>query len=237
MIHSDRRNFRTRCLIIARLVIAIALSLAISLTGCSMTEVMTESPEPSFGQVEADSQNQTEQDDLDAALDAINFNIPLDPVDQEKLNRALALMKDQKWTEALSFLAALPPFHPTVLSNRLLAQARRDPLQFHAGGKANLDHRALAQLNRTELATASTHNLEGVLWMKLGHLQKAQSAFEQALLLSPKFYESLYNLGLIYDVYYQEPEKALPYYDQYLKSIPFEDEELTTWVESLRNQT
>jgi cytochrome c-type biogenesis protein CcmH/NrfG len=58
---------------------------------------------------------------------------------------------------------------------------------------------------------------QGVMFRKVGWYDKALNNFEKALKLDSKHLQSLYNIGIVYAIDMKQPEKAIPYWNQYLK--------------------
>lgn len=52
------------------------------------------------------------------------------------------------------------------------------------------------------------------------NFEGAIRAFEEAVDFDPKDADSFYNLGLLYSAFRQSPNKAVHYYEQYLKLVP-----------------
>jgi Tfp pilus assembly protein PilF len=58
---------------------------------------------------------------------------------------------------------------------------------------------------------------QGVMFKKIGWYDKALANFEKASKIDPKHLQSLYNAGIVYSVDMKQPEKAIPYWNRYLK--------------------
>ena len=219
----------------------------------SVAEIQLAGPD----QLSTGSGAETNIDDADTITQA-TFEQKLTAAEETDLSRALQHMTQQKWKLAKGALEDLPPYQMQVLSNRILVELKLLALDTAKGPGANVnalaatidrqngkalenqsnlserDLAALVKFNTTAYAAAPSHNLEGLLYLEKGRISKAERAFQRAVTLTPSYFEAWYNLGLIYDVYYQTPTDALPYYEKYLSLIPFQDEALVTWVNSLR---
>jgi tetratricopeptide (TPR) repeat protein len=58
---------------------------------------------------------------------------------------------------------------------------------------------------------------QGVMFRKLGWYDKALANFEKASKIDPDHLQSLFNTGIVYAVDLKQPEKAVPYWNKYLK--------------------
>ena len=58
---------------------------------------------------------------------------------------------------------------------------------------------------------------QGVMFRKVGWYDKALANFEKAGKIDPNHLQSLFNAGLVYIVDLKQPEKAVPYWNKYLK--------------------
>ena len=58
---------------------------------------------------------------------------------------------------------------------------------------------------------------QGVMFRKIGQFDKAIANFEKANKVDPKHLQSLFNAGIVYAVDMKQPEKAKPYWNNYLK--------------------
>ena len=58
---------------------------------------------------------------------------------------------------------------------------------------------------------------QGVMFRKVGWYDKALANFEKAMKVDPNHLQSLYNAGFVYMTDLKQPEKAVPYWNRYLK--------------------
>ena len=58
---------------------------------------------------------------------------------------------------------------------------------------------------------------QGVMFRKIGWYDKALANFEKANKIDPNHLQSLYNTGIVYTVDLKQPEKAIPYWNRFLK--------------------
>ena len=58
---------------------------------------------------------------------------------------------------------------------------------------------------------------QGVMFRKIGWYDKALGNFEKANKIDPNHLQSLFNAGIVYAVDLKQPDKAVPYWNKYLK--------------------
>ncbi len=58
---------------------------------------------------------------------------------------------------------------------------------------------------------------QGVMFRKIGWYDKALANFEKTLKIDPNHLQSLFNAGIVYAVDMKQPDKAVPYWNKYLK--------------------
>ena len=73
--------------------------------------------------------------------------------------------------------------------------------------------------NKNELANLLYYNL-GLNYMMVLDFSTAAESFQEALKYNPKDAQCDYNLGLLYSVYFKNPQKAVEYYNRNLQIIP-----------------
>lgn len=84
---------------------------------------------------------------------------------------------------------------------------------------------------------ADYHNVLGVWHRQQGEFKEARQAYEQALALDPGYAPALLNLGILWDIYLQEPDKALAYYQRYQQLVPADTAMVTKWVADIQQRT
>ena len=55
------------------------------------------------------------------------------------------------------------------------------------------------------------------MFRKIGWYDKALANFEKTLKIDPNHLQSLFNAGIVYAVDMKQPDKAVPYWNKYLK--------------------
>lgn len=79
-------------------------------------------------------------------------------------------------------------------------------------------------------------NQLGVTYRQQGQFAKAREAYEKAIALDPGYAASTLNLGILYDLYLGDGQRALDLYGRYLLLSPSGDATVTKWVADLKNR-
>lgn len=82
--------------------------------------------------------------------------------------------------------------------------------------------------------TSEAHNLQGLMYTEQGKIELAKESYEAALQLDPNSFNAHFNLGLLYDVYYQQLTTAYAHYEQYLNLNPNDDQSTKNWLRELK---
>jgi tetratricopeptide (TPR) repeat protein len=144
--------------------------------------------------------------------------------------QALSLMKSGRNTDAeLEFkqLAAAYPdlAGPEVNLGLLYLQSSRygdAEAAFNAALKRNPDN-----------AIASDEL--GIVERKLGKFAEAEAAYQRTIALQPNYAPAYLNLGVLYDLYLAEPQKALEQFEHYL-TLAGDNKQVAGWVIELRKR-
>jgi tetratricopeptide (TPR) repeat protein len=128
----------------------------------------------------------------------------------------------------------------------LLAVARREPQL--AGPHANLGilygrtgrpAQALASLKeaiRLNPDRAAYYNEIGVVSRREGKFDDARRYYTKALDLDPNYAYAHLNIGILYDLYLQDTEKAMQHYRRYQELTPAEAGTVTKWIADLQQR-
>jgi len=155
----------------------------------------------------------------------------VDPQWRQAYEHALGLMLANKFPEAERELTALAERHPQLAG----PYANLGILYFRAGRSADavkvLEH-AIA-LNPRPVY----YNELGMVHRTEGRFDAAEQAYRRALELDPDYAYAHLNLGILYDLYLQQPDRALPHYERYRALAPGESGTVEKWIADLKRRT
>ncbi|MGO9934292.1 MAG: tetratricopeptide repeat protein [Steroidobacteraceae bacterium] len=75
----------------------------------------------------------------------------------------------------------------------------------------------------------------GITLRKLGKFTEAESAYQRTIAADPNYAPTHLNLGVLYDLYLAEPQKALDQFERYIE-IAGENKQVAGWVVELKKR-
>lgn len=157
---------------------------------------------------------------------------PIDPILQQGFGDALALLRDKKFEEAEVLLLDLTATFPAFAgpwTNLAIAQGQR--MDFNS---------ALSSINNALAVDAKFCQAvayKGVVLRELGQFKKAKDQYLVALACNPNDHLSLYNLGVLSDLYLHDNVAALDYYQRYIQTQgPEPDTVVQSWIVDLKRR-
>lgn len=155
---------------------------------------------------------------------------PVPPQAAERYANALALMKAGHATDAeLEFKqlnAAYPQFAgPQVNLGLLYLQGSRLP-EAEAAFKEAVSRNPASAVAGNEL---------GIVERRLGKFAEAEAAYQRTIAAEPDYAPAYLNLGVLYDLYLAEPQKALEQFEHYLQ-LAGDNKQVSGWVIELRKR-
>jgi tetratricopeptide (TPR) repeat protein len=155
---------------------------------------------------------------------------PIPPRAAQQYSQALQMMKTNRRTDAeLEFkqlAVAYPQFTGPQLNLGLLyLQDSRLP-------EAETAFKTALQMNP---ANAIAGDELGIVERKLGKFAEAEAAYLRAIAAEPNYAPAHLNLGVLYDLYLEEPQKALEQFERYIE-IAGENKQVAGWVIELRKR-
>lgn len=79
-------------------------------------------------------------------------------------------------------------------------------------------------------------NQLGITYRQQGQFAKARDAYQRAIALDAGYAAPALNLGILYDLYLGDTQRALEQYGRYLALSPNGDPTVTKWVADLKNR-
>lgn len=152
----------------------------------------------------------------------------MDSASRRDFNRAVALMNDKDYAAAIELLEKVTAKSPAVTAPYIdIAMAYERMGQFEPA-EENL---------KTALKLVPDHpvacNEYGLLYRKTGRFAEARAMYEKAIARFPDYYPAHRNLGILCDLYLNDPACALKQYKIYSEARP-EDKKVKLWIAELR---
>jgi len=154
----------------------------------------------------------------------------MDEASRKDFARAVALLTEKDYAQAVALLEQLIERSPGVTAPYInLAIAYR-----------HIDKPEQAEAHlKTALNLVPDHpvasNEYGLLCRKKGRFSEARAIYEKSIERFPEYYPLRRNLGILCDLYLNDPACALAHYELYCQARP-EDKQVKLWIADLRNR-
>lgn len=154
----------------------------------------------------------------------------MDEASRRDFDRAVALLKDQDYGQAIDLLENVIEQSPGVTAPYIdiaiayLRVGKPSPAE---------EHLKTALVLFPEHPVAS--NEYGLLCRKAGRLVEAREIYENAIARFPEYYPLHRNLGILCDLYLNDPACAFEHYEIYSNARP-QDTQVKLWVADLRER-
>jgi tetratricopeptide (TPR) repeat protein len=96
--------------------------------------------------------------------------------------------------------------------------------------------RVLKRAVERDEKSAVANNYLGVAQRNLGKFKDAEASYLAALATDDDYAVAHLNLAVLYDLYLQHPEQALPHYDRYQQLVPTPDPKIAGWIKEIRTR-
>jgi Tfp pilus assembly protein PilF len=150
---------------------------------------------------------------------------------RRRFAQANALIEARDWQSAVSELQALTQSYPQLsgpcLNLALVYQQLGDEAQAQLWFQKGIESNA----NNINL-----YNAYGVFLREQGQFDEAEKIYLQALAVWEASADTHRNLGILYDLYKGEPDKALQHYDRYQALTGSENRAVAGWIADLERQ-
>ena len=85
-------------------------------------------------------------------------------------------------------------------------------------------------------ASSELYNNLAIAYREHGEFKKAEETYRKAITLNPKFATAYYNLGVLYDLYLNQPSDAIRCYQEYEK-LAGQNQTVDVWIADLEQRT
>jgi Tfp pilus assembly protein PilF len=154
----------------------------------------------------------------------------IDDTSHRDFDRAVAMLKDQNYGQAIDLLEKVIEQSPGVTAPYIDIA-----IAYQRIGKPEQAEEHL----KTALKLFPNHpvasNEYGLLYRKTGRFAEAREMYEKAIARFPDYYPVHRNLGILCDLYLDDPICALDHYEIYSKARP-EDKQVELWIADLRTR-
>ncbi len=152
----------------------------------------------------------------------------MDEASRRDFDRAVAMLKDQDYGQAIDLLEKVIEQSPGVTAPYIDIA-----IAYQRIGKPEQAEEHL----KTALKLFPEHpvacNEYGLLYRKTGRFAEARAIYEKAIARFPDYYPAHRNLGILCDLYLNDPACALEHYEIYSGARP-EDKPVKLWIADLR---
>ena len=109
-------------------------------------------------------------------------------------------------------------------------------LQVEGGSASRTRRRRCSAAVERNGNNAPAFNQLGIVYRKLGRFKEADDAYQRAVQIDPNYAIAYLNLGVLCDLYLQQPQRALEAYERYLALAGTPDEKVNGWVTELKKR-
>lgn len=156
---------------------------------------------------------------------------PIPPEATQQFERALTLLSAGDLGPAAAELQRLADAYPDY-SGPLV---NLGIVHLKSGKLPEAEQALLAATQRGE-PNAAAFNQLGIVYRQLGRFKEADEAYSRALVIDPNYALAHLNLGVLCDMYLDDPQRALAAYEAYVRLAPNPDARVSGWLKEVRNR-
>ena len=180
--------------------------------------------------VETASSSRSKSAVADAGSEGAPVEAPVPPEAQMQFDNAVATMNSGNTGSAEQQFRALSASYPAytgALLNLAILQTK--------AGKLEEAHKTLTDAIARK-PSAAAYNQLGIVNRRLGRFKEAEEAYQRAIETDANYALTYLNLGVLCDLYLQQPERALEAFERYLALAPSPDAKVNGWVTELKTR-
>jgi len=152
----------------------------------------------------------------------------MDESSRKDFERAVAIMKNQDYEKAVDILEKIIEKSPGVTAPYIDIAIAYQHIDKPEQAEENL--KAALQLVPDHPVASNEY---GLLCRKTGRFDDARAIYEKAIARFPDYYPVHRNLGILCDLYLNDPVCALEHYEIYSEAKP-KDKQVKLWIADLR---
>ena len=160
----------------------------------------------------------------------ISENFGVDGEIREEFRKAVTLLNEEKYPEAIALLKAV-----TGKTSKFSAPYINLGIAYERTGEMDKAEESLKKALEINGRHPVAGNELGMVYRKTGRYQEAREIYQSTLRMYPDFLPAIKNLGVLCDIYLQDLNCALEEYDEYLKRLP-DDEKVKIWVADVKGR-
>jgi len=150
---------------------------------------------------------------------------------QQFYTEAVSSLKSGKTEDALELLKQVStdaPDKPYVFTNLGLAYFKLK--------QPDLAEKAFQEAVKRNDDDAVAHNHLGILQRHKGAFEEARKHYQRAIDIDSNYAPAYLNLGILFDIYFQDLVKALQHYQKYQALISEENSQVTGWIADIERR-
>ena len=152
----------------------------------------------------------------------------MDEASRRDFDRAVGMLEEGEYVQAVDLLEKVIEKSPGVTAPYIdMAIACR-----HIGELERAEEHLKTALNLVPEHPVAC-NEYGLLYRKTGRFAEARAIYEKAIVRFPDYYPVHRNLGILCDLYLNDPACALEHYEIYSRALP-DDKQVKLWIADLR---
>lgn len=152
----------------------------------------------------------------------------MDVASRKDFDRAVAMLRDQEYNQAIELMEKIIEQSPGVTAPYIDIA-----IAYERIGKPEKAEEPLKEALKLFPEHPVACNEYGLLYRKTGRFAEARAIYEKAIDRFPDYYPAHKNLGILCDLYLDDPGCALEHYEIYSRARP-EDKQVKMWIADLR---